>query len=90
LLATIRYDRFSLDGLRQRKSADFVKTKVGLLVSPIALGTMQFGWSADEATSHSILSAYVDAGGNLIDTADVYSVWAPNNAAGVSEAIIRR
>ena len=64
--------------------------KTGLLVSPIALGTMQFGWSADEATSHSILSAYVDAGGNLIDTADVYSVWAPNNAGGVSEEIIGR
>ena len=41
-------------------------------------------------TSHSILSAYVDAGGNLIDTADVYSVWAPNNAGGVSEEIIGR
>lgn len=64
--------------------------KTGLLVSPIALGTMQFGWSADEATSHSILSAYVDAGGNLIDTADIYSVWAPNNAGGVSEEIIGR
>jgi aryl-alcohol dehydrogenase-like predicted oxidoreductase len=64
--------------------------KTGLLVSPIALGTMQFGWSANEATSHSILSAYVDAGGNLIDTADVYSVWAPNNAGGVSEEIIGR
>ncbi|HYY26826.1 MAG TPA: aldo/keto reductase [Chthoniobacterales bacterium] len=64
--------------------------KTGLLVSPIALGTMQFGWSADEATSHLILSAYVDAGGNLIDTADVYSVWAPNNPGGVSEEIIGR
>jgi aryl-alcohol dehydrogenase-like predicted oxidoreductase len=75
-----------------------VKTKVryrklgntGLLVSPIALGTMQFGWSADEAASHKILSAYVDAGGSLIDTADVYSVWAPNNVGGVSEEIIGR
>ena len=75
-----------------------MKTKVryrtlgntGLLVSPIALGTMQFGWSADEAASHRILSTYVDAGGSLIDTADVYSVWAPNNVGGVSEEIIGR
>ena len=51
---------------------------------------MQFGWSADEATSHRILSTYVDAGGSLIDTADVYSVWAPNNVGGVSEEIIGR
>ncbi|MBV8375593.1 MAG: aldo/keto reductase [Verrucomicrobia bacterium] len=62
----------------------------GLLVSPIALGTMQFGWSADEVTSHSILSSYVDGGGNLIDTADCYSVWAPNNPGGISEQIIGR
>jgi aryl-alcohol dehydrogenase-like predicted oxidoreductase len=62
----------------------------GLFVSPIALGTMQFGWSADEATSHKILDAYVDQGGNLIDTADCYSAWAPNNPGGVSEEIIGR
>jgi aryl-alcohol dehydrogenase-like predicted oxidoreductase len=64
--------------------------KTGLLVSPIGLGTMQFGWSADEAASHSILSAYVDAGGNLIDTADIYTVWTANNVGGVSEEIIGR
>lgn len=51
---------------------------------------MQFGWSADETTSHAILSSYVDAGGNLIDTADCYSVWAPNNPGGISEQIIGR
>ena len=51
---------------------------------------MQFGWSADEAASHAILSSYVDSGGNLIDTADCYSVWAPNNPGGVSEQIIGR
>jgi aryl-alcohol dehydrogenase-like predicted oxidoreductase len=62
----------------------------GLFVSPIALGTMQFGWSADEPTSHKILDAYADQGGNLIDTADCYSVWAPNNPGGVSEEIIGR
>jgi aryl-alcohol dehydrogenase-like predicted oxidoreductase len=62
----------------------------GLFVSPIALGTMQFGWSADESASHRILDAYVDQGGNLIDTADCYSAWAPNNPGGVSEEIIGR
>jgi len=55
----------------------------GAVVSTYALGTMTFGDEADEATSHSILDAYVAAGGNLIDTADVYS-------AGVSEKIIGR
>jgi len=64
--------------------------KSGLLVSPLALGTMQFGWSTDEAASHQVLNAYVDLGGNLIDTADCYSAWAPNNAGGVSEEIIGR
>jgi aryl-alcohol dehydrogenase-like predicted oxidoreductase len=64
--------------------------KSGLHVSPIALGTMQFGWTADEKTSHAILDSYVGLGGNLIDTADCYSVWAPNNAGGVSEEIIGR
>src|ERR1700731_4122637 len=51
---------------------------------------MQFGWSADEAASQAILSSYVDGGGNLIDTADCYSVWAPNNPGGISEQIIGR
>ena len=64
--------------------------KTGLLVSPIGLGTMQFGWSADETASHAILSSYLEAGGNLIDTADCYSVWAPNNPGGISEQIIGR
>ncbi|MBS3933869.1 MAG: aldo/keto reductase [Truepera sp.] len=62
----------------------------GLFVYPIALGTMQFGWTADEPASIAILDAFVAAGGNLIDTADIYSTWAPNNPGGVSEAIIGR
>ena len=53
----------------------------GAVVSTYALGTMTFGAEADEVTSHAILSDYVAAGGNLIDTADVYS-------GGVSEEII--
>ena len=45
----------------------------GAVVSTYALGTMTFGAEADEATSHAILGDYVESGGNLIDTADVYS-----------------
>ena len=62
----------------------------GLKVSELCLGTMQFGWSADEETSHQILSKTYDAGVNFIDTADVYSRWVEGNPGGVSEAIIGR
>jgi aryl-alcohol dehydrogenase-like predicted oxidoreductase len=62
----------------------------GLKVAPICLGTMQFGWTADEQTSFRVLDAYADAGGNFIDTADVYSSWVPGNPGGVSEEIIGR
>lgn len=55
----------------------------GTVVSVQTLGTMTFGAEADEATSHEIITAYAEAGGNLLDTADVYS-------AGVSEEIIGR
>ena len=44
----------------------------GLSVFPLALGTMQFGWSADEKTSFAVMDAFVEGGGNLIDTADIY------------------
>jgi aryl-alcohol dehydrogenase-like predicted oxidoreductase len=62
----------------------------GLKVAPICLGTMQFGWSADEQTSFRVMDAYADAGGNFIDTADVYSAWVEGNPGGVSEEIIGR
>lgn len=62
----------------------------GLKVARLCLGTMQFGWTADEATGHSVMDAYAAAGGNFIDTADVYSVWAKDNPGGVSEQIIGR
>ncbi len=62
----------------------------GLRLFPLGLGTMQFGWSADEATSQTVMDAYWQAGGNFIDTADIYSVWAANNPGGVSEEIIGR
>jgi aryl-alcohol dehydrogenase-like predicted oxidoreductase len=51
---------------------------------------MQFGWTADEAISFAVMDAFVEAGGNFIDTADVYSRWAPGNPGGVSEEIIGR
>ena len=59
-----------------------------LKVSPICLGGNVFGWTADEATSFSILDAWLDAGFNFIDTADVYSRWAPDHTGGESETVI--
>jgi 1-deoxyxylulose-5-phosphate synthase len=64
--------------------------KTGIKVSPLCMGTMQFGWSADEPLAHKILSAAYEAGINFIDTADVYSRWVPGNPGGVSEQIIGR
>jgi aryl-alcohol dehydrogenase-like predicted oxidoreductase len=60
----------------------------GLEVSPICLGGNVFGWTADEATSFAILDAFVDAGFNFIDTADVYSRWAPGHKGGESETVL--
>ncbi len=51
----------------------------GLKVSALCLGTMQFGWTADETTAQRVLSAAYDAGINFIDTADIYSRWANGN-----------
>lgn len=62
----------------------------GLKVSELCLGAMQWGWTADEETSQAVMDAFIEAGGNFIDTADVYSNWAPNNPGGVSEEIIGR
>jgi len=64
--------------------------KTGVKVSPLCLGTMQFGWSAEEPLAHKILSAACEAGINFIDTADVYSRWVPGNPGGVAEQIIGR
>ncbi|RYF28466.1 MAG: aldo/keto reductase [Comamonadaceae bacterium] len=60
----------------------------GLQVSPLCFGGNVFGWTVDEATSFSLLDAWVDAGFNFIDTADVYSRWAPGHTGGESEAVI--
>ncbi len=62
--------------------------RTGLKVSELCMGTMQFGWTADEAASHKILSASFERGINFYDTADVYSRWADGNPGGVSETII--
>ena len=62
----------------------------GLKVSPLCLGTMQFGWTADDAMSQRVLSAAFEAGINFIDTADIYSRWADGNPGGVAEQIIGR
>ncbi|MBI5718960.1 MAG: aldo/keto reductase [Burkholderiales bacterium] len=62
----------------------------GLEVAPIAFGGNVFGWTADEKTSFELLDAFVDAGFNLIDTADVYSRWVSGHVGGESEAIIGR
>ncbi len=59
-----------------------------LKIAPLAFGGNVFGWSADEKRSFELLDAFVDGGGNLIDTADVYSAWVPGNRGGDSEAII--
>ena len=60
----------------------------GLSVAPLALGGNVFGWSADRAASFEVLDAFVDAGLDLVDTADVYPAWVPGNRGGESETII--
>ena len=62
----------------------------GLFVAPLAFGGNVFGWIADEKTAFALLDAFVDAGGNLVDTADNYSHWAPGHVGGESETIIGR
>src|ERR1051325_7743459 len=64
--------------------------RTGLKVSALCLGTMQFGWTADEAASFAVMDAFAEAGGTFLDTADVYSRWHPGNPGGVSERIIGR
>jgi len=59
-----------------------------LEVYPLCLGGNVFGWSADEAQSIEVLNRYAEGGGNFIDTADMYSEWAPGNKGGESETII--
>ena len=62
----------------------------GIEVAPIALGGNVFDWTADEATSFAVLDAFVDAGGTMIDTADVYTAWVEGHTGGESERLIGR
>ena len=57
-------------------------------VTPLCLGGNTFGWTSDRDESHAVLDAFVEGGGNFIDTADVYSAWVPGNQGGESETII--
>lgn len=59
-------------------------------VAAICLGGNVFGWTADEQTSFAVLDAYVEGGGNFIDTADTYSTWIPGHEGGESEAVLGR
>ncbi|HVB88012.1 MAG TPA: aldo/keto reductase [Candidatus Dormibacteraeota bacterium] len=60
----------------------------GLEIAPWVLGGNVFGWTADEATSFNLLDAFVGAGLNTVDTADVYSKWIPGHQGGESETVI--
>jgi len=62
--------------------------RTGLRVSALCLGGNTFGWTTDQQASEAVLDAYVEAGGNFIDTADVYSRWAPGNKGGESETVL--
>ncbi len=59
-----------------------------LTIYPLCLGGNVFGYSADKENSEAVLSFYADNGGNFIDTADMYSQWAPGHTGGESETII--
>lgn len=62
--------------------------RTDMQVTPLCFGGNIFGWTVDEQASFKVLDAYVEAGGNFIDTADVYSAWAPGHKGGESEAIL--
>lgn len=59
-----------------------------LTIFPVNLGTNTFGWTSDETGSHAVLDAFVDAGGNFLDTAESYPAWVPGNTGRESETII--
>jgi aryl-alcohol dehydrogenase-like predicted oxidoreductase len=62
--------------------------RTGLKVSALCLGGNTFGWTTDQKASEAVLDAYMEAGGNFIDTADVYARWAPGNKGGESETAL--
>ncbi|GLV57339.1 NADP-dependent aryl-alcohol dehydrogenase [Dictyobacter sp. S3.2.2.5] len=64
--------------------------RTGLKVSALCLGTMQWGWTADENAAFEVMDAFTEKGGNFLDTADFYSRWLPYHEGGESETIIGR
>ncbi|MGI8824318.1 MAG: aldo/keto reductase [Chloroflexota bacterium] len=64
--------------------------RTGLKVADLCMGTMQFGWTSTEDEAFDVLDAYVESGGNFLDTADVYSRWVEGNPGGVAEGILGR
>jgi aryl-alcohol dehydrogenase-like predicted oxidoreductase len=60
----------------------------GLEIAPLVLGGNVFGWTADRETSFAVLDAFAEAGFNAVDTADVYSRWAPGHQGGESETVL--
>jgi aryl-alcohol dehydrogenase-like predicted oxidoreductase len=62
--------------------------RTGLKVAALCLGGNTFGWTTDQKASEAVLDAYLERGGNFIDTADVYSRWAPGNSGGESETAL--
>ncbi len=60
----------------------------GLTIAPLVFGGNVFGWTTDERTSFSLIDAFLERGFDLVDTADVYSIWAPGHVGGESETMI--
>lgn len=60
----------------------------GIMITPLMLGGNVFGFTASEAASFAVLDAFVELGGNSVDTADVYSNWAPGHVGGESETVL--
>jgi len=60
----------------------------GLEIAPLMFGGNVFGWTADEDASHRLLDIFIEAGFNAVDTADVYSAWAPGHKGGESETVV--
>jgi len=71
-----------------RQMTTFTLPKTTLEVSHLCLGGNVFGWSTDEPGGFDVLDAFVQHGGNFIDTADAYSAWVPGHVGGESETII--
>ena len=64
--------------------------RTGMKVSALCLGTMQFGWTADEATSFTVMDSFSAAGGTFLDTSDIYSIGSSDKYGGISEQLIGR